>query len=115
MTIQPESAETVTRDGHAPSHPRKSGRGLFSPTEWHHVANALRLSDRETEIVQCVFDDMKERAIASHLGISAHTVHTHLERLYRKLSVSSRCGLVLTVVGEYHRLAGVRMLEAARM
>ncbi|MDX2017388.1 MAG: helix-turn-helix transcriptional regulator [Planctomycetota bacterium] len=95
--------------------PRKSGRSLLTQAEWVEVSGALKLSDRETEIVQCVFDDMKERAIATHLGISAHTVHTHLERLYRKLTVSSRCGLVLTVVGEYHRLSGIRQPEPARV
>ena len=85
---------------------RKSGHGLLSATDWHHVSLSLKLSKRETEVVQCVFDDLKESAIASQLGISAHTVHTHLERLYRKLNVSSRCGLVLAVVAEFHRISG---------
>jgi DNA-binding CsgD family transcriptional regulator len=51
--------------------------------------------------MQAVFDDQKETAIAANLGISTHTVHTHLERLYRKLRVSSRVSLVVRVVAEY--------------
>jgi len=58
----------------------------------------LRLSRRECEITQAVFDDAKEETIAAGLGISAHTVHTHLERLYRKLGVGSRASLVVLVL-----------------
>src|SRR5262245_31862426 len=32
---------------------------------------------------------------------SVHTVHTHLELLYRKLGVSSRLGLFLSILSEY--------------
>lgn len=114
MTTHAHSPEGPDHDAPKLASVRKAGRGLFVARDWSVLAGALKLSERETEIVQCVFDDMKERAIATHLGISAHTVHTHLERLYRKLNVSSRCGLVLTVVAEYHRLAGVNALEPAR-
>jgi DNA-binding NarL/FixJ family response regulator len=65
------------------------------------IANSLRISDRELEIIQGIFDDRKEFAIADELKISMHTVHTHLERLYRKLGVSSRVALVLYILSEY--------------
>lgn len=76
-----------------------SGRSVLSDDMWRRIADVLRLSRRESEILQAVFDDQKESTIAVNLGISAHTVHTHLERLYRKLSVSSRVALVVRVVG----------------
>ena len=41
-----------------------------------------------------------ELAIASDLGISQHTVHTYLERVYRKLAVGSRVALVVRVMAE---------------
>jgi DNA-binding CsgD family transcriptional regulator len=59
------------------------------------------LSERERQIAEAVFDDQKESVIAVHLGISSHTVHTHLERLYRKLGVTSRVTLVSRVFVEY--------------
>jgi len=65
------------------------------------IAKSLRISDRELEIIQGIFDDRKEFAIADELKISMHTVHTHLERLYRKLGVSSRVALVLYILSEY--------------
>jgi DNA-binding CsgD family transcriptional regulator len=77
------------------------GRSILPYDAWRVIANSLRISDRELQIVQGIFDDKKESAIADELMISVHTVHTHLERLYRKLGVSSRVGLVLSVLSEY--------------
>jgi DNA-binding CsgD family transcriptional regulator len=73
----------------------------LSDSAWFAVAAALRLSGRESEILQAVFDDQKESCIAANLGISPHTVHSHLERLYRKLKVSSRVALVIRVFSAY--------------
>lgn len=80
---------------------KPAGRLVFSEDIWRDLARALKLSQRESEILQAVFDDHKESLIANNLGISSHTVHTHLERLYRKLGVSSRVTLVSRVFIEY--------------
>ena len=77
------------------------GRTLFSDEAWRRVAGLLALSARESEILQAVFEDQKEYCIAVNLGISSHTVHTHLERIYRKLHVSSRVELVVRVFAAY--------------
>ena len=76
-------------------------RSILTYDAWKTIAKSLRISDRELEIVQRIFDDRKELAIADELKISMHTVHTHLERLYRKLGVSSRTALVLYILAEY--------------
>jgi DNA-binding NarL/FixJ family response regulator len=57
----------------------------------------LGLSPREAEITQALIDDSKEIAIAHDLGISHHTVHAHVRRIYRKLGVSSRTQLLVRV------------------
>jgi DNA-binding CsgD family transcriptional regulator len=85
---------------------RPSGRSVFSDAIWRLLAESLELSGRESQIVQAIFDDQKESAIAVTLGISSHTVHTHLERLYRKLGITSRVLLVAHVFVEYLRLQG---------
>ena len=64
-----------------------AGSALLSEAEWAETARALRLSGRELQIVRGVFDNHKEAAIAANLGITPHTVDTHLVRLYRKLRV----------------------------
>ena len=76
---------------------RHSGRSLFNAAVWSCIARRLSLSERELQIVQGVFDDAHQDAIAKELGISSHTVHTHLERLYHKLHVTSRVELVVHI------------------
>jgi DNA-binding CsgD family transcriptional regulator len=74
---------------------RQAGRCLFGQDVWFYIAQRLSLSERELQITQGVFDDKHENLIAQELRISSHTVHTHLERLYHKLRVSSRVELVV--------------------
>lgn len=81
--------------------PPPVGRSVFSKEAWQRVTSVLALSTRESEILEAVFEDQKECCIAANLGISSHTVHTHLERIYRKLHVSSRVELVVRVFAEY--------------
>jgi DNA-binding CsgD family transcriptional regulator len=70
-------------------------------SKWLAIVISLRLSGRETEILRCILNDHSEAVIADHLNISPHTVHTHLERLYRKLGVKSRCQATVRVFAEY--------------
>lgn len=74
---------------------------LLPPAQWMGIASALRLSPRELEVVRGVFECGCDPVIALRLGISPHTVHTHLDRIYRKLNLSSRCDLVLRVFAAY--------------
>lgn len=76
------------------------GAAMFSEQAWGEIARSLKLSGRELQIVREVFDDHTESAIANHLNISLHTVHTHCERLYHKLAVTDRVKLVLRVTNE---------------
>ena len=76
-----------------------AGSALLSEEQWAETARTLRLSGRELQIVRGVFDNQKETAIAADLGIAPRTVNTHLERLYRKLTVTTRVALVLCVLG----------------
>lgn len=75
---------------------------LIDGQAWQAIAQSLKLSAREIQIAQLVLDDVKEASIARRLAISPHTVHTHLERLYHKLSVASRVELVVRLAS--HRL-----------
>ncbi len=84
-----------------------AGSAMFSERAWDAVARELRLSGRELEILQGLFDGFTELAIAARLRVSLRTVHTHMERLHRKLHVTHQVGLVLRVMAEFLRLAGV--------
>jgi AraC-like DNA-binding protein len=58
-------------------------------------------------------NDLSEDQIARELGISAHTVHTHFERVYRKLGVRSRCQLIVSLFRAYSRLPAAPSGERA--
>ena len=73
---------------------------MLSDTAWVEIAHSLKLSGRELEIVRGVFDNLKRGAIAAKLGVSEHTVHTHLQRLFSKLRVTTRAQLIVRVVEE---------------
>lgn len=78
----------------------------FVPDQsWVGIVRALRLSQREAQIAQLLLgEDLREDTIAAALAISPHTVHTHLERLYRKLGVNSRSQVVARMFQQYIEL-----------
>lgn len=53
-------------------------------------AESSLLSDREIEILRLVAKGLSFETVSELLGISAHTVVTHVKRVYRKLAVHSR-------------------------
>ena len=84
---------------HNPVSPsRLRGASLLSDHAWHEISQALGLTKRELQIVQSVFDNLSEAEIARRFRISGHTVHTHLNRLFKKLAVTTRTELVLRVM-----------------
>ena len=79
----------------------EQARSLLSGAEWRSIARRLSLSSREIEVVQGIFDGEKVASIALSLGISYHTVNTHVERLYQKLGVGNRCQLLTRIFAAY--------------
>lgn len=57
------------------------------------------LSAREREVVERVISGMRNKSIATDLGISQHTVKFHVAKIFRKMDVSSRAELVSAVLG----------------
>lgn len=90
-----------------------AGRDVIPPQRWALLGKQLSLAPRELQVVQGVFDDLKELAIADDLGISPHTVHTYLERVYRKLAVGSRVELVVRVFAALLEIASLEANEAS--
>ena len=80
---------------------RPVGSAMFTEHAWGEIACSLKLSGRERQIVRGIFNDDTDLSIAQHLGISLHTVHTHVERLHRKLAIMDRPQLLLRVMQEF--------------
>src|SRR5512137_968594 len=53
------------------------------------------LSHRETEIVKEIENGLTYKDIATKLGISPHTVHTHIKNIYEKLHAKDRQGALV--------------------
>ncbi len=77
------------------------GHEILSPRQWATIQAALKLADREMQVTKHVFDESSEAAIAADLGISKGTVHTYLSRLYLRLRVHGRSGLIVRVFETY--------------
>lgn len=103
-------------------HRALAGSAMFSERAWEAIARGLRLSGRQLQIVRGIFDDETDLGIAQQIGVSLHTVHTHVERLHHKLAITDRPQLVLRVMEEFLTLpnssnrppVGLREAESPR-
>ena len=82
---------------------------------WQSIVRSLGLSDREAQVAGLILGDGScESAMAASLSISPHTVHTHLERIYRKLRVTSRSQVVSRIFQLYvNQEAATQVTQAA--
>src|SRR5690242_19822080 len=89
-----------------------AGQIWASSTELEQVIEALRrsspllltnaqgtklLSKQESTIARLIAQGMTNREIASHLGLSGHTVKNYLFKIFDKLGISNRVELALYV------------------
>lgn len=59
-----------------------------------HLKDYYGLSERELEVLSCLFEGMNTKRIGERLFISYHTVRAHLSHIYNKLGVSNRTELI---------------------
>ena len=76
---------------------------LLTSAEWDHVVQSLRLTGQQAKIVELLLRGNKDKQIAAGMGLSNWTVRTQLTRLFRRLDVADRVGLVLRVFRIAHR------------
>lgn len=93
--------------------PHDAPRSLLSREKWRSIAALLGLSKREFQIVLSVFDGHKETVIACELGISTHTIHSHVKRLYRKLDVSDHSRVIVRIFEAYLTLDSAKARRSA--
>lgn len=76
-------------------------RSILTEGQWRSIADALHLSSRELDVLLGIFDGGKELGIAQDLGISPHTVHAYVHRIYGKLGVHGHGQLILRIFETY--------------
>lgn len=83
---------------------RSSIQSLLTAADFASMCRQLKLSSREAEITHLILLAHSERCIAHTLRISTHTVHSHIERLYRKLDIGKRSELITCLFQTYLEL-----------
>ncbi len=104
--LKPASAEQIldavhaTANGGSPMNPFIARRVLSIFSRLTTPTPEYGLSEREREILQLATEACTKRQIADRVGLSPHTVDTHLRNIYSKLQVRSRSGAVAKAVRE---------------
>lgn len=85
-------------EGNAVIHPQLTKAFIEEAQAAGDEPRTTPLSKREREILQKVADGSTTRQVASDLGISPHTVKTHLERIFEKLGANDRAQAVAMAI-----------------
>ncbi len=93
-------------------HQSQFARLQIEVEDWTTIATRLCLSGKEAEIVKGVLQDLKDEEIADALGMSVHTLRTHVGRLHTKLGVEDRVQLVSVVFATYLEVLGEAPTQA---
>ena len=74
------------------------------------LSNSPSLTARELQVVQCAATGKTNKAIASDLNLSEHTVKNYLFRAFEKIGVSSRIELLFYLTMQGH-VAGGELID----
>ncbi len=83
-----ESIHSLYKGG-APMSP-KIARKVIHEFQDDSTSEQFLLTQREKEIVKRVEEGLTYKEIGERLGISTHTVHTHIKNIYEKLQAKDR-------------------------
>jgi len=64
---------------------------------WQQVVDSLALSPQQIRIVELLLRNKQDKEIAAELSLSFPTVRTYLKRIFDRLGVNDRMGLVLHI------------------
>lgn len=78
------------RQGGAPMSPRIARKVIHEFQHDRPAAQANPLSPREEKVIRCIAEGLSYNDVAERLGISYHTVHTHIKKAYEKLQAQGR-------------------------
>jgi len=62
------------------------------------VEQNVRLTEREAEVLRLIARGCTYAKVAAQLGMSTHTVGTHIKNAYRKLDVHSAAAAVMRAI-----------------
>jgi DNA-binding NarL/FixJ family response regulator len=92
------SAANAAMQGKAVIHPSLTQAFIEEVQLVDRPSGAAPLSPREVEILQKIAYGATTKEVADQLGISFHTVKTHLERIFEKLGANDRAQAVAIAI-----------------
>jgi DNA-binding NarL/FixJ family response regulator len=92
------NAARLAVEGKAVLHPKLTKAFIEEAQLADRDSEGTPLSKREAEILQKVAYGATTKAVAQDLGISPHTVKTHLERIFEKLGANDRAQAVAIAI-----------------
>ena len=92
------TAARLAVEGKAVIHPQLTRAFIEEVQTAEKKGDAAALSRREKEILQKVAYGATTKEVAHDLGISPHTVKTHLERIFEKLGANDRAQAVAIAI-----------------
>ncbi|MEX0991803.1 MAG: response regulator transcription factor [Actinomycetota bacterium] len=92
------NAARLALEGKAVIHPKLTRAFIEEVHLVDKPPHEAPLSKRETEILQKVAYGATTKVVAQELGISPHTVKTHLERIFEKLGANDRAQAVAIAI-----------------
>jgi DNA-binding CsgD family transcriptional regulator len=75
---------------------RTTGMGATDGASGNDIWN--RLTQRERQVARKLVEGFSYASIAAALGVSYHTVNTHVKAIYRKAAVESRARFTAVVL-----------------
>lgn len=89
--------------GGAPMTPSVARKVLHCLSGFPHTRlkkQRYSLTEREKRILRLMTEGLLKKEIADSIGISSHTVNTHIRRIYDKLQVNTNTGAVAKAIRE---------------
>ena len=100
----PEELLAAIRDVHNGGSPMSMEIARRVVSHFHQIQKPAsevdQLTKREREILDLLAQGLPYKQIADRLGLSSHTIHNHLKRIYGKLHVQSRTEAVVKFLGK---------------
>jgi len=73
------------------------------PEKWRELAAMLDLPPQQLRILELVLRNCGDKRIAAEMGLKVPTVRTYLKRIFVRLGVENRIGLVLKLFAAWHQ------------
>jgi len=94
-------APMLSSPARGPESNQVPGSSVIPIHAWLCLREAMRLSDRELQIIQAVFDDREFELLARDLVITTEVAYRAMQKIYVKLQIGSRAELIVRVMSEY--------------